>query len=121
MVDVRTIGAGGGSIARVNQGGLLEVGPDSAGSFPGPICYGNGGEDPTISDANYLLGRFQTEQINVKKNDNIRTKINKIFKEKLSKKLNESVLNSAEAIIKIANNKMANAIRMVSISLGEDP
>ena len=121
MVDVRTIGAGGGSIARVNQGGLLEVGPDSAGSVPGPICYGNGGEHPTISDANYLLGRFQTEQINVKKNDNIRTKINKIFKEKLSNKLNESVLNSAEAIIKIANNKMANAIRMVSISLGEDP
>ena len=121
MVDVRTIGAGGGSIARVNQGGLLEVGPNSAGSVPGPICYGNGGEHPTISDANYLLGRFQTEQINVKKNDNIRTKINKIFKEKLSKKLNESVLNSAEAIIKIANNKMANAIRMVSISLGEDP
>ena len=121
MVDVRTIGAGGGSIARVNQGGLLEVGPNSAGSVPGPICYGNGGEHPTISDANYLLGRFQTEQINVKKNDNIRTKINKIFKEKLSNKLNESVLNSAEAIIKIANNKMANAIRMVSISLGEDP
>ena len=58
MVDVRTIGAGGGSIARVNQAGLLEVGPESAGADPGPICYGLGGDLPTITDANALLGRF---------------------------------------------------------------
>ena len=56
MVDVRTVGAGGGSIARVNAGGLLEVGPASAGALPGPICYGRGGNLPTISDANLLLG-----------------------------------------------------------------
>ena len=58
MVDVRTVGAGGGSIARVNPAGLLEVGPHSAGADPGPICYGRGGTDPTISDANMLLGRL---------------------------------------------------------------
>ena len=121
MVDVRTIGAGGGSIASVNQGGLLEVGPSSAGANPGPICYGKGGEYPTISDANFLLGRFINKTINVIDDKKIKKKINKIFETKLSKQLNETVLNSAEAIIKIANNKMANAIRMVSISLGEDP
>ena len=58
MVDVRTVGAGGGSIARVNAAGLLEVGPESAGAVPGPICYGRGGTEPTISDANLLLGRL---------------------------------------------------------------
>ena len=58
MVDVRTVGAGGGSIARVNAAGLLEVGPESAGADPGPICYGKGGTEPTISDANLLLGRL---------------------------------------------------------------
>ena len=58
MVDVRTVGAGGGSIARVNSAGLLEVGPESAGASPGPICYGNGGTQPTISDANLVLKRL---------------------------------------------------------------
>ena len=58
MVDVRTVGAGGGSIARVDAAGLLQVGPESAGAMPGPICYGRGGEEPTISDANLLLGRL---------------------------------------------------------------
>ena len=120
-IDIKTIGAGGGSIASVNQGGLLEVGPSSAGANPGPICYGKGGEYPTISDANFLLGRFINKTINVIDDKKIKKKINKIFETKLSKQLNETVLNSAEAIIKIANNKMANAIRMVSISLGEDP
>ncbi|MGB4827785.1 MAG: hydantoinase/oxoprolinase family protein, partial [Paracoccaceae bacterium] len=58
MVDVRTVGAGGGSIARVDESGMLRVGPDSAGSYPGPVCYGRGGERVTISDANLLLGRL---------------------------------------------------------------
>ncbi len=58
LVDVRTVGAGGGSIARVDGGGMLRVGPQSAGSYPGPICYGRGGTQPTISDANLLLGRL---------------------------------------------------------------
>ena len=64
MVDVRTVGAGGGSIARVTAAGLLEVGPQSAGSTPGPICYGRGGVEPTISDANLLLGRMNPEKLN---------------------------------------------------------
>ncbi|MEM8841361.1 MAG: hydantoinase/oxoprolinase family protein, partial [Pseudomonadota bacterium] len=64
MVDVRTVGAGGGSIARVNAAGLLEVGPESAGADPGPICYGKGGTRPTISDANLLLDRLNTDKLN---------------------------------------------------------
>ena len=63
MIDVRTVGAGGGSIARVNAAGLLEVGPESAGADPGPICYGRGGTEPTISDANLLLGRLDPDRI----------------------------------------------------------
>jgi N-methylhydantoinase A len=58
MVDVRTVGAGGGSIARIDAGGMLRVGPESAGSTPGPVCYGRGGTRVTISDANLILGRL---------------------------------------------------------------
>ncbi len=63
MVDVRTVGAGGGSIARVTAAGLLQVGPESAGAKPGPICYGRGGTAPTISDANLLLGRLDPARL----------------------------------------------------------
>ncbi len=121
MVDVRTIGAGGGSIAKINEVGLLEVGPESSGSDPGPICYGKGGKNPTISDANFLLGRLNPTSLNTNKNLKIKENIEVIFEKKISKKLKLNNFQSAEAILKIANNKMANAIRMVSISIGEDP
>ncbi len=121
MVDVRTVGAGGGSIAKLNLAGLLEVGPESAGSFPGPICYGNGGTIPTISDANLLLGRLNISKIISDKNKVSIVDIKKIFLKKLSKSLHLDEIKTAEAVIKIANTKMAGAIRMVSISLGVDP
>ena len=121
MVDVRTVGAGGGSIAKLNLAGLLEVGPESAGSFPGPICYGNGGTIPTISDANLLLGRLNISKIISNKNKVSLDDIKKIFLKKLSKSLHLDEIKTAEAVIKIANTKMAGAIRMVSISLGVDP
>ena len=121
MVDVRTIGAGGGSIAKINEVGLLEVGPESSGSDPGPICYGKGGKNPTISDANFLLGRLNPTSLNTNKNLKIKENTEVIFEKKISKKLKLNNFQSAEAILKIANNKMANAIRMVSISIGEDP
>ena len=121
MVDVRTIGAGGGSIAKINEAGLLEVGPESSGSDPGPICYGNGGKNPTISDANFLLGRLNPESLNIKENIKIKEDTKSILENEISKKLKLNNYQSAEAILKIANNKMANAIRMVSISVGEDP
>ena len=121
MVDVRTVGAGGGSIAKLSLAGLLEVGPESAGSVPGPICYGHGGTIPTISDANLLLGRLNISKI-ISDTDKISIDdIKKIFHNKLSKGLLLDEIKTAEAVIKIANTKMAGAIRMVSISLGVDP
>ncbi|RKF13415.1 hydantoinase/oxoprolinase family protein [Roseovarius spongiae] len=120
MVDVRTVGAGGGSIARVNEAGLLEVGPKSAGADPGPICYGRGGAEPTISDANLLLGRLDPAKLAISGGVAV-DDVAAIFDAKLAKPLGIGVLDSAEAVIRMANTRMAGAIRMVSISLGADP
>jgi len=122
MVDVRTVGAGGGSIASVNDAGLLEVGPHSAGADPGPICYGKGGIQPTISDANLLLGRLSPP---VKQDgetlDGLKARVGQIFTTYLGAPLGLDATQAAEAVIRIANTKMAGAIRMVSLSLGADP
>ena len=121
MVDVRTVGAGGGSIATVNAAGLLEVGPHSAGADPGPICYGKGGTAPTISDANMLLGRLNTDKLNAVAGGVSMEDIAAIYLEKLGKPLGVDAQQAAEAVIRMANAKMAGAIRMVSLSLGADP
>ncbi|MCA0848262.1 hydantoinase/oxoprolinase family protein [Salipiger thiooxidans] len=121
MVDVRTVGAGGGSIARVDAAGLLQVGPDSAGSTPGPICYGKGGTEPTISDANMLLGRLNPERLNTGAGGVSLDTIREAFATKLGGPLGLGAPEAAAAVLKIANAKMADAVRMVSISLGEDP
>ena len=121
MVDVRTVGAGGGSIARVDEGGLLQVGPDSAGADPGPICYGRGGTLPTISDANLLLGRLNPAALLAVENTVALDDIRQIFLEKLGLPLGISAEDAAAAVLRIANMRMAAAIRMVSISLGADP
>lgn len=120
MVDVRTIGAGGGSIARVNDAGLLEVGPQSAGADPGPICYGKGGAAPTISDANLLLGRLKPP-VGDSDDKAMRAHVEAVFAETLGKPLGIDAISAAEAVIRVANTKMAGAIRMVSLSLGADP
>jgi N-methylhydantoinase A len=116
MVDVRTVGAGGGSIARVEAGGMLRVGPQSAGSTPGPICYGNGGTEPTISDANLLLGRLPASRFGAAQ-DAVRA----AFAQKIGDPLGLSAEAAAEAVLRIANTHMAGAIRMVSLSMGADP
>ncbi len=122
MVDVRTVGAGGGSIAHVNAAGLLEVGPQSAGADPGPICYGKGGTTPTISDANLLLGRLNPPvKSGGESPDQMKARVSAIFTEKLGQPLGLDATAAAEAVLRIANAKMAGAIRMVSISLGADP
>ena len=120
MVDVRTVGAGGGSIARVNAAGLLEVGPESAGADPGPICYGRGGRSPTISDANLLLGRLDPGRLAVRGGVELRD-VEDRFNEVLGMPLGLNPVEVAEAVIRVANMKMAGAIRMVSLSLGADP
>ncbi|OWU75557.1 hydantoinase/oxoprolinase family protein [Phaeobacter sp. 22II1-1F12B] len=120
MVDVRTVGAGGGSIARVNPAGLLEVGPESAGATPGPICYGRGGTLPTISDANLLLGRLDPSRLASVEGVSIET-VTDIFESELGAKLGVDATEAAAAVIRLGNTKMAGAIRMVSVSLGADP
>lgn len=120
MVDVRTVGAGGGSIARVNPAGLLEVGPESAGADPGPICYGRGGTKPTISDANLLLGRLDPSRLASADGFSPET-VRGIFARDLGDPLGLDPVQAAAAVIRIANMKMAGAIRMVSVSLGADP
>ena len=121
MVDVRTVGAGGGSIAKVNAAGLLEIGPESAGADPGPICYGRGGTQPTISDANMLLGRLDPGRLNQVKGGVQLADIEKIFASEIGDLLGLDPVSAAEAVIRVANTKMAGAIRMVSLSLGADP
>ena len=121
MVDVRTIGAGGGSIAKVNEAGLLEVGPHSAGAEPGPICYGRGGNEPTISDANFLLGRLDVTKLKSVSQEVDIEHIRSIFQEKLGDPLNIDAETAAAAVLQVAITRMAGATRMVSVSLGEDP
>ena len=121
MVDVRTIGAGGGSIAKVNDAGLLEVGPHSAGAEPGPICYGRGGNEPTISDANFLLGRLDVTKLKSVSQEVDIEHIRSIFQEKLGDPLNIDAETAAAALLQVAITRMAGATRMVSVSLGEDP
>ncbi|MFN3146502.1 MAG: hydantoinase/oxoprolinase family protein [Paracoccaceae bacterium] len=120
MVDVRTVGAGGGSIARVTAAGLLQVGPDSAGADPGPICYGRGGTEPTISDANLLLGRLDPGKLAVRGGVTLET-VRAVFAERLGGPLGLTPEGAAAAVIRMANTTMAGAIRMVSVSLGADP
>ncbi|MHA3976950.1 hydantoinase/oxoprolinase family protein [Halovulum sp. GXIMD14794] len=116
MVDVRTVGAGGGSIARVTEAGLLQVGPESAGAAPGPICYGRGGTEPTISDANLLLGRLDAGRFAGGNGAAVEPAF-----AKLGTSLGLDAAGAAEAVLRMANTTMAGAIRMVSLSLGADP
>ena len=121
MIDVRTVGAGGGSIAHVNAAGLLEIGPESAGATPGPICYGKGGTLPTISDANLLLGRLDPNKLNAVAGSVSLQTVRAAFEKELGESLGLTANAAAEAVVRVANAKMAGAIRMVSLSLGEDP
>ena len=121
MVDVHTVGAGGGSIARVDDAGLLRVGPESAGAAPGPICYGRGGTKPTISDANLLLGRLNAKKLLSVANAASVEAIGAIFADRLGDRLGVDAVAAAGAVLTIANMKMAGAIRMVSIAKGNDP
>ena len=121
MVDVRTIGAGGGSIAWLDAAGMLRVGPQSAGSTPGPICYGRGGTLPTITDANLILGRIDPAKLSITREPVTVEAVRAIFDETLARPLGLSVDEAAAAVIALGNVHMAGAIRMVSLSRGRDP
>jgi N-methylhydantoinase A len=121
MVDVRTIGAGGGSIASIDTGGMLKVGPESAGSEPGPICFGRGGARPTITDANLILGRLDPERLLAVSGRVALDDIRAVFARELASPLCMSVEEAADAVIRLGNVHMSGAIRMVSLSRGYDP
>jgi N-methylhydantoinase A len=121
MVDVHTIGAGGGSIARVDEAGLLQVGPASAGAIPGPICYGRGGTDPTITDANLALGRLNPETLLSVDNPVTLAALHEVIGDRIGAPLGLDAEAAAAAIIQIANTRMAGALRMVSLARGHDP
>ncbi|AWN51262.1 hydantoinase/oxoprolinase family protein [Methylobacterium sp. 17Sr1-1] len=122
MIEISTIGAGGGSIAHVDAGGLLQVGPESAGSRPGPVCYGQGNTRPTLTDANVVLGRINAERPiggALKRLDVEAAKA--AIAEHVAAPLGLDVMTAAEAIVRVADGKMAGAIRLVSIERGHDP
>ncbi|WP_462422032.1 hydantoinase/oxoprolinase family protein [Salinicoccus sp. Marseille-QA3877] len=119
MVNMHTIGAGGGSIAWI-EGGGLRVGPQSAGAVPGPVCYGKGGTEPTVTDANVVLGRIDPADF---LGGNMKLDFEGAYKaiEELGKQLGLGVYETAEGICEIANAKMADAIRTLTVSKGIDP
>lgn len=121
MVDVHTVGAGGGSIAHVDETGLLRIGPESAGAQPGPICFGRGGTRPTITDANLLLGRLNPARLLGVKGEATLEEVRRVFETALARPLGLDVAGAAAATIRIANDKMAGAIRLVSLARGHDP
>ncbi len=121
MVDVHTVGAGGGSIAHVNEAGLLQIGPKSAGAIPGPICFGRGGTEPTITDANLVLGRLNPERLLGVERSTTMTAVAGAMREHVGDALGLTGEQAAAAIIRVANDKMAGAIRLVSLSRGHDP
>ncbi|WP_119419805.1 hydantoinase/oxoprolinase family protein [Desertibaculum subflavum] len=121
MVDVHTIGAGGGSIAHLNEAGLLQVGPESAGAVPGPIAYGRGGTRPTITDANLVLGRLNPDGLLAVGRKVTVAHVRDRLAAEPGATLGLDAEATAAAILRIANDRMAGAIRMVSLARGHDP
>lgn len=120
MIDINTIGAGGGSIAYIDAGGAFNVGPESAGSLPGPACYGRGGTEPTVTDAVLVLGRLDPENFLGGEMEIYPEKATKAVSN-LASKLGLGLYETAEGILTIVNNNMANAIRSRTIQKGFDP
>jgi len=122
MVEITTIGAGGGSIASVDRGGLLQVGPESAGSVPGPACYGQGNTRPTLTDAQVVLGRINAQRPlggELKSLDVEAAK--RAIADHVGEPLGLAPDEAAAAIIRVADARMAGAIRLVSVERGHDP
>lgn len=123
MIQIETIGAGGGSIAWVDNSGMLQVGPQSAGSYPGPACYARGNTLATVTDANVLLGRIAAKRpLGAGSLQQLDIELSKkAIEDGVAKPLGLEVHEAAEAILTLANAKMAGAIRLVSIEKGHDP
>ncbi len=121
MLDINTIGAGGGSIAWVDSGGGLRVGPQSAGASPGPACYGQGGEEPTVTDASLVLGYLNPAYFAGGAMSLDSASAKKAIETRIARPLSMDVLQGAAGIHKIVNNMMADELRLVSVMKGYDP
>jgi N-methylhydantoinase A len=120
MVDVHTVGAGGGSIGWLDPGGALRVGPRSAGADPGPACYGRGGREPTVTDANLLLGRLAADS-ELAGGVALDANAAEAAVGMLASALGLDTLETAEGILRIANQEMVQALRVVTVERGVDP
>ncbi|MCC7482035.1 MAG: hydantoinase/oxoprolinase family protein [Hyphomicrobiales bacterium] len=121
MIDFHTIGAGGGSIAKLDKAGMIRVGPESAASFPGPIGFGHGGQEPTITDANFLLGRMNAQVVTGSSIEAPLGAIAIALEEKIGRRLGLNAYQTAAALLEVANAELAGAIRLVLIEKGHDP
>lgn len=121
MLDLVTIGAGGGSIAWIDPAGGLKVGPQSAGSVPGPVCYGRGGENPTITDANLICGRLNADFFLNGERELHMDLARQAIADKIARPLGMTVEQAALGILAVAESHMVNAIKLVSVQRGIDP
>ena len=121
MIDVHSVGAGGGSIAWVDAGGFLHVGPRSAGASPGPACYDLGGTEPTVSDANVVLGRLPPDAL-LGGRMPIRAELaRRVIKNKVARPMDLAVEEAAQGVLTILNENLVQAIRVISVERGFDP
>jgi len=120
VIDIHTVGAGGGSIAHRDPGGALKVGPESAGAVPGPICYGRGGREVTVTDAHVWLGRIPVEQFLGGRQHLDREAIEGPLS-RLAAALGESPEGAAQGVLEVANTRMEGALRLISVERGHDP
>lgn len=120
MIDIHTIGAGGGSVARVDAGGGFKVGPESAGAYPGPACYNLGGSKPTVTDANLVLGRLLGDRI-LDGRMTLDSQMAETSLKEVSLTLGSTINQTALGTISVLNNNMASAIRSRTIQKGIDP
>jgi len=120
-VDVKSVGAGGGSIAWIDDGGLLRMGPQSAGADPGPACYGRGGAEPTCTDANLVLGYLSAEFFAGGRMKLDLDSSKKTIGEKIAKPLGMTLVEAAHGMYQVINVNMASAIREISVQKGYDP
>ena len=120
MLDIHTVGAGGGSIAFVDSGGLLKVGPRSAGADPGPVCYGRGGTEPTVTDANVVLGVLNPEYL-LGGRMPVRRDLARDAIDALAASLGMDAMATAQGIVAVVTANMARAIRVISVQRGHDP
>jgi N-methylhydantoinase A len=121
LVDIHTIGAGGGSIARITRAGLLQVGPESAGARPGPIAYGRGGAAVTVTDANLLLGRLDPDRLTGVADAAPMDAIAGAIDQQIGAPLDLDAIAAAAAMLAVTTNQLAHAIRLVSVEKGHDP